>query len=51
MKRPLVFRLPIGERNKIIKDIYNELDISLRQLSRALDLGKAVIEKAIKEDK
>lgn len=37
-----LIRLPIRERNKIIKDIYNELDVSLRQLGRVLGVGKAV---------
>lgn len=46
-----LLKLPIKERNVIIKDLYNKLDISLRQLSRVLDVGKGVVEKAIKEDK
>lgn len=43
--------LPINERNEIINRIYNELDISIRQLSKALGVGKTVVEKAIREDK
>lgn len=39
------------ERNEIIKRIYNETDISIRQLSRILDIGKTAIERIIKQDK
>ncbi|MFP4698620.1 MAG: REP-associated tyrosine transposase [Eubacteriales bacterium] len=38
----------IDERNQMIKEIYNELGVSIRQLSRVLRLGKAIVEKAIK---
>lgn len=44
-------KLPIKERNKIINDIYNEMDVSIRQLSRVLGVGKSVVERAIKTDK
>ncbi|MDR7871166.1 MAG: transposase [Tissierellaceae bacterium] len=44
-----LIKLPLKERNGMIKKIYNEFNISLRQLSRALDMGKAVIERAIKQ--
>ncbi len=44
-------KLSIKERNKIINDIYNEMDVSIRQLSRVLGVGKAVVERAIKADK
>src|SRR5690606_12630591 len=43
-------KLSIKERNKIIKNIYNETDISIRQLSRALGVGKSIVERAIKLD-
>lgn len=42
-------QLPIKERNKLINDWYEKTGASIRQLSRVLDLGKTVIEKAIKE--
>ncbi|NPV45299.1 MAG: transposase [Firmicutes bacterium] len=40
--------LPIEERNKKIKEIYEKTGVSIRQLARVLGLGKAVVEKAIK---
>jgi len=39
------------ERNAIIKDIYYHTNASIRQLSRVLGLGRAIIEKAVKHDK
>ncbi len=44
-------QMPIAERNGLIRNIYNEFDISIRQLSQALDVGKKVVEKAIEEDR
>ncbi|HQD91321.1 MAG TPA: transposase [Syntrophomonadaceae bacterium] len=44
-------QLPTKERNKLINDWYERTGASIRQLSRVLDLGKTVIEKAIKEAK
>lgn len=46
-----IAKMPVGERNKIIKEIYNSKQTSIRQLSRILGLGKTIVEKAIKEDK
>jgi putative transposase len=43
-----IFELPIEERNKIIKKIYNETDVSIRQLASVLEMGKAIVERAIK---
>ncbi|SNS53041.1 REP element-mobilizing transposase RayT [Anaerovirgula multivorans] len=40
--------LPIEKRNKRIKDIYRNTEASIRQLARVLELGKGVIEKAVK---
>lgn len=40
--------LPIEERNRKIKEIYEETGVSIRQLARVLGLGKAVIENAVK---
>lgn len=42
--------MPANERNKIIKDIYHEKGISIRQLGRVLELGKTIIEKAVRQD-
>ena len=41
-------KLSVEERNKLIKNIYNETNISISQLSRILDIGKTIIERAIK---
>lgn len=38
------------ERDKMIRQISAELDISIRQLSRVLDVGKSVVELALKKD-
>lgn len=35
--------LPIKERNRMIKNIYSETNISIRQLSRVLGIGKTVV--------
>lgn len=43
--------LPISERNKIINDIYNKKCSSIRQLSRVFGVGKAIVERAIKQDR
>ena len=43
--------LPIKERNRIIKNIYSEANISIRQLGRVLGIGKTVVENAIKQDR
>ena len=43
-------KVSIKERNKIIEKIYNETDTSIRQLSRILEVGKTIIEKAIRKD-
>ena len=42
---------PIRERNEIINKIYKEQDISIRQLSNALGLSKAMVERAVKGDR
>ena len=44
-------KLPINERNERIKEIYNNTNVSIRQLSRILGMGKAIIENAIKQDR
>lgn len=46
-----LFDLPKKERNKLIRKIYFDLGISIRQLSRVLGVGKAIVERAIKEDR
>ncbi|TCT12216.1 REP element-mobilizing transposase RayT [Natranaerovirga pectinivora] len=38
----------IDVRNEIIKEIYEELGVSIRQLGRVLGLGKAIVEKALR---
>ena len=38
------------ERNSIIKTIYTETEVSIRQLSKVLGLGKAIIESALRQD-
>ncbi|MBU5676155.1 transposase [Alkaliphilus sp. MSJ-5] len=43
-------KLSVEERNKLIKNIYNETDISIRQLSRILGIGKTIVERAVKKD-
>lgn len=35
-------------RNEIIKEIYKETKVSIRQLARALELGRNIVENAIK---
>ena len=35
-------------RNEIIKEIYKETKVSVRQLARALELGRNIVENAIK---
>lgn len=42
--------LPIKERDKKIKEIYKKTGVSIRQLARVLGLGKAVVEKAVKQE-
>lgn len=44
-------QLKIDERNTIIRRLYQDLDISIRQLSEAIGLGKNVIERAVRGDK
>ena len=39
---------PTKERNEIIKNIYSNEGVSIRQLSRVLNLGRSTIERAIK---
>lgn len=46
-----ICELPISERNKIINDIYNKKCSSIRQLSRVFGIGKAIVERAIKQDR
>lgn len=46
-----LINLPEVERNAIIDKIYKELGISIRQLSKALGVGKFIVEKAIRENK
>ena len=46
-----LIKLPTEERNKMIKEIYKEIDVSIRQLSRILGIGKTAIEKAVKKDR
>jgi len=43
--------LPAKERNALIKEIYYHTNASIRQLSRVLGLGRAIVEKAVKHDK
>ncbi len=44
-------KLLIKERNRTIKNIYSETNISIRQLSRVLGIGKTIVENAIKQDR
>lgn len=46
-----ITKLSNEEKNEIIIKIYNETDISIRQLSRILGIGKAVVERIIKRDR
>lgn len=46
-----LIKLPTDERENMIKEIYNNQDISIRQLSRILGIGKTAIEKAVKKDR
>jgi len=43
--------LPIKERNALIREIYYQTNTSIRQLSRVLGFGRAITEKALKQDK
>lgn len=36
------------ERNKVIKDIYHQTGVSIRQLGRVIGIGKAIVEKAVR---
>ena len=42
--------IPIKERNKLIREIYHNTGASIRQLERVIGVGKAIIEKAIRQD-
>ncbi len=44
-------RLPKKERNRIINDIYNKYNVSIRQLSRVLGTGKYSVEDAVRSGK
>ncbi|SES81618.1 REP element-mobilizing transposase RayT [Natronincola peptidivorans] len=44
----LIKELAIEERNQIINSIYKDTGVSIRQLSRVLDIGRGVVEKAVK---
>jgi len=44
-----LFELSVEERNKTIKYIYDNKNISIRQLGRVLGIGKTIIERAIKQ--
>jgi len=41
--------LSVDERNKVIKGIYHNKNISIRQLGRVLGIGKRIIERTIKQ--
>ncbi|WP_427340422.1 hypothetical protein [Caloranaerobacter sp. DY30410] len=41
-------RFPLEERNRIIKEIYKQTGASIRQLAKALEIGKTIVEKAVK---
>jgi REP element-mobilizing transposase RayT len=40
--------MPAQERNRIIKDIYRETGVSIRQLGRVLGLGQGIIQRGVK---
>jgi len=41
-------KIPLTERAKLIKDIYQETGASIRDLSRGLGIGRSIIERAVK---
>ena len=41
----------IGDRNRLIKDIYYSTGVSIRQLERVLGVNKNIIAKAVKQNK
>lgn len=43
-------KLSVEDRNRLINTIYNEMDISIRQLSRVLGVGKTIVENALRKD-
>jgi len=43
--------LSVEGRNKVIKDIYHNKNISIRQLGRVLGIGKTIIDRAIRQYK
>jgi predicted transcriptional regulator len=43
-----LYKIPLTDRANLIKDIYNEAGTSIRDLSRVLDIGKSVVERAVK---
>jgi hypothetical protein len=42
------YKMPLTDRAKIIKDIYHETGVSIRDLSRGLGIGRSIIERAVK---
>lgn len=43
-------KLSVEDRNRLINTIYNEMDISIRQLSRVLGVGKTIVENTLRKD-
>ena len=43
-----IAKLPKKERDKVICNVYQKTGASIRQLSRAIDIGRGIIEKAVK---
>jgi len=43
-----IAKLPKKERDKVINNIYQTTEVSIRQLSRVIDIGRGIVEKAVK---
>ena len=46
--RRLSHKMPLADRAKLIKDIYQETGASIRDLSRGLGMGRSIIGRAVK---
>jgi len=44
----LSHKMPLADRAKLIKDIYQETGVSIRNLSRGLGMGRSIIGRAVK---
>jgi hypothetical protein len=44
-------KMPLAERAKLIKDVYQETGASIRDLSRGLGMGRSIIGELLKCDK